>query len=91
MIEILLIHCLKNLRTLSKYARFMQPKDDLNYKIVILIPYLGWDGTVKKSESRYYPFKAAMMKGEGGAEMVVRQEEVGVGGGTTRGSIVCTI
>jgi len=59
----------------------MQSKDDLNNKIVFLIPYRRWDSMVKKSESRYCPFKAAMMKGEGGAEMVVRQEEVGVGGG----------
>jgi hypothetical protein len=36
---------------------------------------------VRKSISRYCPFKAAMMKGEGGAEMVVRQEEVGGGWG----------
>jgi hypothetical protein len=63
----------------------LQSKDELNNKIVILIPYRGWDGMVKKSESRYCPFKAAMLKGKGGAEMVVRQEEVwGVGGGHKR-------
>jgi hypothetical protein len=72
----------------------MQSKDDLNNKIVILIPYLGWDGMVIKCISHYCPFKSVMMKGEGGSGNGGTSRRSGGGGGEggiTRGSIVCTI